>query len=68
VPLIKTKFTVKIPIRLQHIVKYSRNNKNILMVYVITCIIFCVNLHGNPAFSLLLQEDDALAHERVTEQ
>jgi hypothetical protein len=49
------KWIVKIPICLQHIVKYLRNkNKNILVLDM--SIIFYVNLHGNPAFSLVYKK------------
>jgi hypothetical protein len=47
------------------VVKYSRNNKkHILVLYVI--IIFYVNLHGNPSFSLIYKNDVVRGLSTVT--
>ena len=54
----------KILIRMQHIVKFSRNNKKYILVLNVF-IILHVNLHGNLAFAFV-HKNDILAHERVT--
>ena len=49
---------------MQHIVKFSRNNKKYILVLNVF-IILHVNLHGNLAFAFV-HKNDILAHERVT--